>query len=196
MIDAPRVGVPDEFVRALDSLSARPSDAGIVLREVEGPRRISPFSVAFEASVREPGPRADDDLASGRLVILYDPDGQVTWNGSFRVVSLTRATLDADMAADPLFPTAAWSWLEEALDNTDAHTLGGTVTRVLSESFGALSTGMESVEVEIRASWSPSSTELSDHLHAWFALLRATAGLPPFADGVTVLRPRHGTMGL
>ncbi|SDS46869.1 DUF3000 domain-containing protein [Paraoerskovia marina] len=194
MIHAPRAGVPEEFLGALEALASHAPRAGIELREIEAPRRISPYAVAFEATVRAPGGSDETELATGRIVVLYDPTGQDAWNGRFRVVTLTRAMLDVDMAADPLFDDVAWSWLEEAVEETDAHTLGGTVTRVLSTSFGVLSTADEDVDVEIRASWTPGTADLAPHLQAWYDLMLSAAGIPPQPDGVTTLRPRHGTM--
>jgi hypothetical protein len=108
----------------------------------------------------------------------------------FRVVTLIRAALDAEVGADPLLCEAAWSWVEEALDSTPHHALGGTVTRVVSQSFGALAERPAEVEVEIRASWTPDG-DLGDHLAAWAGVLCTAAGLPPLPDGVAALSPRR-----
>lgn len=187
--------MPQEFLTALDSLTSRPPGPGISLREVEGPRRIAPYSVAFEATVVDPRDPESTELASGRFIVLYDPHGQDAWAGRFRIVTLVSATTDPEIAADPLFATVAWSWLEDALAPTDAHAVGGTVTRVLSDAFGVIGRGAEEVAVEVRASWSPGTSDLSPHLLAWCEVLGSVAGTPPQPDGVTSLRPRHGTIG-
>jgi len=45
-------------------------------------------------------------------------------------------------------------------------------------------------EMEVRASWTPNTVDLSPHLGAWVALLGALCGLEPIEDGVTALGPR------
>jgi hypothetical protein len=79
---------------------------------------------------------------------------------------------------------------------------GGTVTRVMSQSFAALADRPSSVEIELRASWTPhdlpqqvgarvAGPDLSHHLLAWTDLLCTVAGLPPLPEGVTALRARR-----
>ena len=70
------------------------------------------------------------------------------------------------------------------------HHLSGTVTRVLSETFGGLVLQSNGTEMEVRASWTPNTVDLSPHLGAWVALLGALCGLEPIEDGVTALGPR------
>ncbi len=53
----------------------------------------------------------EEDLADGRLVLLHDPAGHDAWHGTFRLVTLVRAELEPEMAADPLLPDVCWSWL-------------------------------------------------------------------------------------
>ena len=85
-----------------------------------------------------------------------------------------------------------WSWLEEALEATGVAVAatGGTVTRVVSESYGTLSAKPPTVELEVRASWTPLG-ELADHLVAWSTLLCTVGGLPPLPDGVAPLARRR-----
>jgi hypothetical protein len=59
----------------------------------------------------------DEEAASGRFVLLHDPDGQEPWDGQFRVVSFTKGTVELDIAQDPMLTEVAWSWLVEALDD-------------------------------------------------------------------------------
>src|ERR1700744_3715536 len=115
---------------------------GIVLEERDdisfedspAPRRLAPYATALGAVAYREG----EDAGSGRLVLLYDPDGQEGWTGVFRLVAYVRAEVEEEMAADPLLGEVGWSWLSEALD---AHVPGyavpsGTVTRVITEGFG------------------------------------------------------------
>ena len=71
---------------------------------------------------------------------------------------------------------------------------GGTVTRVLSQSFGALEDRPDEVEVEIRASWTPLG-DIADHVEAWGELLCTASGLPPVPEGVAPLPSRRGQRG-
>ncbi|WP_136520145.1 MULTISPECIES: DUF3000 domain-containing protein [Cellulomonas] len=185
--------VPAEFVRALRSLRAVPVRPEVVLDEVPGPARIAPYSAALTAEVRTARRSvAAEDLASGRFVVLYDPQGQEAWEGSFRLVTLVRASLEAEVGADPLLAEVAWTWFGDALAaaGVPAHAAGGTVTRVLSQSFGALERRDEQTELEIRASWTAWDEDLAPHLTAWTTLLCTAAGLPPLPEGVVPL-PRR-----
>lgn len=187
----PDPDVPAEFVRALESLSARRLRAEVHLSEIPAPARIAPYAVALSAEVTTPDDvLAETEPASGRFVVLHDPAGQEAWQGVFRVVTLIRAAMDAEVGTDPLLCEAAWTWVQDALRDTDHHALGGTVTRVVSQSFGALAERPGEVEVEIRGSWTPDG-DLGDHLAAWAAVLCTAAGLPPLPDGVTALTPRR-----
>ena len=190
----PDADVPAAFVQALAALGGRRLRAEVRLSEIPAPARIAPYAVALSAEVVT----ADDELvpevepASGRFVLLHDPAGQEAWEGTFRVVTLVRAALDAELGGAPLLCEAAWPWVEDALAQAgaDHHALGGTVTRVVSQSFGALAERRGEVEVEIRASWTPEG-DLGDHLAAWATVLCTASGLPPLPDGVTALSPRR-----
>ncbi|MCC2308549.1 DUF3000 domain-containing protein [Cellulomonas chengniuliangii] len=187
-------GAPVEFVRALRSLRGVRMRPEIALEEVPGPSRIAPFSAALTAEVRSA--RRDPDaaeLASGRFVVLHDPDGQVAWDGRFRLVTLVRASLEAEVGADPMLADVAWSWFNESFTGVGAnpHAAGGTVTRVHSQSFGALEGRPDQVDLELRFSWTALEDDLAPHLRAWSVLLCTTAGLPPLPAGVVPLPRRR-----
>jgi hypothetical protein len=121
--------------------------------DVPAPKRLAPYATAMAAAVQRDGA----DVAWGRLVLLYDPDGQEGWDGVFRLVAYVRAEVEPEMAADPLLGEVGWSWLSEALDQ---HVPGyaqpsGTVTRVITEGFGAKRDELPLTGFELRASWSP-----------------------------------------
>jgi hypothetical protein len=179
--------------------------------DVPAPKRLAPFATAIAATIQ----RDDADVAWGRLVLLYDPDGQEGWDGFFRLVAYVRAEVEPEIAADPLLGEVGWSWLSEALD---AHVPGyavpsGTVTRVITEGFGAKADELPLTGFELRASWSPVGPEgprgsarpkgagqrqgdlglldLSAHIAAWCDCLSAAAGLEP--PGTRALpQPGHG----
>lgn len=140
----------------------------------------------------------DDDLATGRFILLHDPAGNDAWNGTFRCVTFARADIEADMAADPLLPSVGWSWLTEALEaNGSAHTAAsGSVTVVRSEPFGEMADDGSDAQIEVRASWTPvmdgSKIDIGGHAAAWSNLLCAIAGLPSLAPGVIPLQRRRG----
>jgi hypothetical protein len=173
---------PEAFRRMVAGLSGVELRPEVVVSELPPPQRLAPFAVAINASVT----RGEDELADGRLVILHDPDGQETWEGTTRCVAYVQADLDVEIASDPMLPAVGWSWLVEALEAAGAQhsAAGGTVTRTTSERFGALTAHPTAAEVEIRASWSPADDDLAPHLVAFTELMCAAAGLPPMPPGV------------
>ena len=185
--------VPEDFVRVLNSLREARLRPEIHLDEVPAPGRIAPYSVALTGEVRPRRTREGAELASGRFVVLHDPAGQDAWEGTLRVVTLLRAAVEDELAIDPLLSHVAWTWLEDALAESGVayDNLGGTVTRVMSDTFGVLVEREGEVELELRASWTPRNPELANHLEAWGTLLCTGAGLPPLPDGVTALAPRR-----
>jgi hypothetical protein len=174
------------------------ADRDFLFEDVPAPKRLAPYATAIAATVQRDGA----DVAWGRLVLLYDPDGQKGWEGVFRLVAYVRADVEPEMAADPLLGEVGWSWLSEALN---AHVPGyavpsGTVTRVITEGFGAKRDELQLTGFELRASWSPAgpgnrgagdsdldTLDLPAHISAWCDCLSAAAGLEP--PGTRALRP-------
>jgi len=151
--------------------------------DVPAPRTLAPYASALAATVQVDG----SDVASGRLVLLYDPAGHDAWEGNLRLVTYVTAEIEAELAIDPLLATVGWSWLTDALDErgTEYTAIAGTVTQTTSTRFGDLAGPPASADLEIRASWTPLDADLGAHLLAWCDLLASTAGLPP--PGVTAL---------
>lgn len=177
-----------EFARALEELHRARLRPEVRLTEVPAPQRIAPYAVAMTADVLDPRD-PDDELASGRFVLLHDPSAPEPWGGEWRAVTFARAELEAEFASDPLLGEVGWSWLVDALDGRGVPYVApaGTVTRVVSESFGGLADRPPSVEMEVRASWTPLGPEIGEHLAAWSDLLCQIAGLPPLPEGVVAL---------
>jgi DUF3000 family protein len=182
------------------------------------PRKLAPYAAAIGATVHEPeaglrsgagpGPHfahdPDSEIGWGSFVLLYDPAGQTGWAGPFRMIAYVRADLEEEIAADPLIGQVGWSWLTEALDAraTGYRQTSGTVTRVVTEGFGAKEDQPVATGFELRASWSPATPgagipvgahrappDLDGHLAAWCDALCAASGLPPLPAGVSALRP-------
>jgi Protein of unknown function (DUF3000) len=180
---------PEPFRRALAALRSAPVRSEVVLDEAPAPQRLAPWAVALTADVVV----GEEEIATGRLVLLHDPAGQTAWEGVFRLVTFVRAELEPEIAADPMLPGVGWAWLLEALQSRGAafHAPSGTVTRVASESFGTMAERSPTAEVEMRASWTPDSPEVAEHLTAWCELLCTVAGLPPVPPGVLLLPQRR-----
>ena len=174
-------GLPAGFRRAVADLSGTEVRPEVVISELPPPQRLAPYAVALHAVVS----RAGDELAEGRLVVLHDPEGQAVWEGDTRCVAYVQASIDFEIASDPMLPSVGWSWLLDALAASSAEHLaaGGTVTRTTSERFGALADHPHAADVEIRASWSPVGP-LRPHLVAFSELMCSAAGLPPTPPGV------------
>lgn len=178
-----------QFRSALASLRGVRLRPEFNVEEAPAPQRLAPYAVAMGAEIVI----GDHELGSGRLVVLHDPMGQESWNGTFRVVAFVKATLEPEMAADQLLTQVGWSWLEEALSMRGATyaNISGTVTRVTSESFGGLADRPLEGQIEIRASWTPQDCELGRHKQAWADVVGQAAGLFPLPVGVLQLpRPR------
>ncbi len=180
------------FGRAVAELAEATWRPELVIGELPAPQKIAPQAVAISADVIV----GDEELGSGRLILLHDPAGNPTWEGDFRFVTYAHAEVDAEMAADPMLPEVAWSWLTESLDRQGCQYLaaGGTVTAIQSQSFGSMETDPRRAEVEIRASWTPVLTTgrgVTPHLLAWGELLCTTAGLPPLPAGVVMIPARR-----
>ncbi|MDO5626733.1 MAG: DUF3000 domain-containing protein [Mobilicoccus sp.] len=174
------------FDAALAALRQVPLRPELLLSEIPAPQRIAPHSAALSGEVITDPDR--DPLATGRFIVLHDPSAPEAWDGPWRIVTLTRAQLEPELAGDPLLGEVGWTWLTDALHTSGAahRALGGTVTRVVSESFAALADTDPSVEIELRASWTPDGDDLAEHLQVWTEVLSTLAGLPP-AVGVTAL---------
>ena len=194
--------IPAEFSAVTSVLRQARSTNNVSISEIPAPARLAPYSYALgaEVSADETFLRASgetiDELATGRIVVLYDPAAPEEWEGSFRVVSYIRAELEHELGNETMLGHVAWSWLEDALDSNDCQVLaaGGTTTRVLSESFGTLADRPATIDLELRASWTPVIDEpdlIGNHFEAWIDLLSTVAGLPPLPEGVTALPGRR-----
>lgn len=159
------------------------------------PRRLAPRAYAVAATVLAAA-GADTEIGWGKFVLLFDPAGQPSWDGKYRIIGYVRAELEPEMTVDPLLNEVGWSWLTEALDarTTGYGMISGTVTTVVTQGFGSKQDEPTSMGFELRASWSPvisdeSSAALDGHVAAWCDVVSAAAGLPPVVPGVAALRP-------
>ncbi|MGN5239943.1 MULTISPECIES: DUF3000 domain-containing protein [unclassified Rhodococcus (in: high G+C Gram-positive bacteria)] len=176
---------PARFRAAVDAMNAATVRPEIEVEPIRPPQRLAPFSYALGAEVLHPDatevPEESEGDAFGRLILLYDPDGDEAWHGTTRLVSYIQADVDATLAADPLLPEVAWSWLVDALEahHEPLTALGGTVTSTSSVRFGDIAGPARAHQLELRASWTPTSEVLSPHVEAFCEVLAYAAGLPP-----------------
>jgi hypothetical protein len=181
----------DSFARALEQVKGVSVRPEFLLEEAPAPQRLAPSALALTAEMAD----LDDASASGRFVLLHDPDGVEEWDGSFRAVIFVRAMLEPDLIEDPMLHDVGWSWITEAIAGAGAHAtqLGGTVTRTAGRSYGTMMERPSDGFVEIRASWTPVESaesgdpidEMSVHVTAWIDLLAQAAGLPPLPQGIS-----------
>ena len=176
-----------DFAQAIEGLRAARLRPEVRLTEVPAPQRIAAYAVALTGEVV--GSIGDEELASGRFVLLHDPSCPEPWEGAWRAVTFARAELEPEVATDPSLGEVGWAWLMEAIDDRRLSYCAeaGTVTRVVSERFGGLADRVTTVEMEVRASWTPLDGRLGEHLLAWTDLLCTIAGLPPLPEGVVAL---------
>jgi hypothetical protein len=170
----------------VQSLSSTAVRHEVRVEPLRPPQRLAPFSYAVSAEIID---ASGKDLATGRLVLLHDPDGHEAWDGVLRLVAYASAELDDEMGVDPMLPAVGWSWLTDSLDDREAayRAAGGTVTQTTSTRFGDLHGPRTTVSIELRASWTADTADLAPHLLAFVDLLCTAAGLPP--EGVTALSP-------
>ena len=200
--------VPPEFLTALGALRRAKCRPELRLEEIPAPTRLAPFAVSLAADVTASGPQPVNgtfhgpvgpvlpesrELATGRFILLHDPDGSDVWNGTFRIVTYIRAELEPDMGNDQMLGSVAWTWLVDALQEHGARycAAGGTATRILSESYGTLAGRSDAIDIELRASWTPADADVQEHLEAWSDMVCTFAGLPPLPDGVSPLPRRR-----
>ena len=182
-----------EFDKLIEHLRSVTPRSEIILEEVPAPQKLAAYSFAFSADVSNGlFGDAEDEIASGRFVLLHEPGGQDTWESEFRCVTFVRADVDPVMQEDPLLPEVGWSWFLESITNAgcEFNAPSGTVTRVSSASFGKLSPRHDESEMEIRASWSPivyDPRELMKHIEGWCNLIAEVSGLPPIPEGVSAI---------
>jgi hypothetical protein len=131
-----------------------------------------------------------EEVGNGRLVVLFEPHFQDTWDGNLRMVGFVSADLESELVTDSMLLEVGWSWVEDAFKSRSINplALSGTVSRSGSQSFGDLSAREPEGQVEIRVSWTvPSNEEFTDHALAWVDLMTSAAGLEPLPAGVSAI---------
>lgn len=150
----------------------------ITLTQIPSPKGIAPEAIAISAEVNH---EQHADHGISRLVFCRDPEQPEGWNSDFRIIGYAKSPIEIDMAKDDYSAALAWEWLRDNLDSAGARFTqeAGTTTTVVSTGHGALITQPQQGELEIRASWAPTSPDLTAHLVGWIELLAMISGLPP-----------------
>ena len=66
----------------IDLLRTFTPRAEIILEEVPAPQKLATYSFAFTADISNGlTGDAENEIASGRFVVLHEPGGQETWEG-------------------------------------------------------------------------------------------------------------------
>jgi len=194
-VNKAHIGIlPLAFASAVHDLSSFTWDPRIHISELEPPTHIAPYAAAIDAEIIVD----DEEVGTGRLILLHDPAGNDLWGGEFRCVTFAQADVTAEMIHDPFLAYVGWSWLEDALKTRGAHHSNecGTITTTASTPFGTKQEEKQSSQIEIRASWTPildDEHRLTVHLEAWQDLLQEIGGIPPEDDTVIPLAARIAT---
>lgn len=178
-----------EFKLVAKSLSSALTRAELGVVQIDSPKNLATDAIAFAANIETAATGAHGDLGTGRFILLHEPVEQEQWGGRFRIVCFAKSPLETDLGSDDQMSEVSWDWLTEALNRHGAkydHE-AGTATRIISSGFGSLSGQSDHAELEMRASWSPTTDDMAPHLEAWQDLVCIMSGFPPAIEGVTAL---------
>ena len=191
-----------DFVAASERLAATSVRPEFQVEPAPAPQRLAPHALTLVADAAPTLTTSTlsslSESATGRFVLLHDPDGVDEWAGTFRVVVFARCDVEPEMLVDPFIHEVAWSWVTDALSDVAVAQVGGTVTISSGTSFGTMAERPGDGLVEVRASWTPVSLDdqgvvdsMPDHLHAWIDILARLAGLPPLPADVPHVAARR-----
>lgn len=181
-----------DFKLAARSLADASIRTDVLIDQIDAPQNLSRHAIAFSCDVKSD---ASDNLfrGTGRFILLWDDAPQESWTNNFRIILYAKSPLESDIGFEEGSADLAWAWLSEALHNHNAtvEVAGGTTTRVLSVGHGTLAHQSNHAEIEIRASWCPTSKNFNGHLEAWLDLVCMMSGLSLHGDGVTSIDSRN-----
>ena len=176
-----------EFRLALEQLRSANFRDELKIEEIQAPSNLATHAVAFSANVAAP---SNDDVSTdsgtGRMVLLWEPAPQESWESNFRTIIFAKSPLETDIGSDEMIADVAWAWLSESLNNRSAKYVAaaGTATRIISRGYGALAGQSDHAELEVRASWSPIGGSVGSNLEAWQDLVCIMSGFAHLPAGV------------
>jgi hypothetical protein len=179
------------FESLVESALAAGLPQEVSVHQIEAPQGLAPNSIAFAADIV--AGTGHLDRGTGRLIFLDDPDEPVAWGGRSRAIIFAQSPLEVDLGSDEMYSTATWATLLDELAESGAQYdhAAGTVTRVISTGFGDLTPQGRGTQVEVRASWSPKSYEIGQHIEAWQDLVCIMSGFAHLPQGVSSIAPRN-----
>jgi len=175
------------FATLADSALSAKWPNGLDVNRIEAPQGLAPNAIAFSGDVTAGAGR--HDKGTGRLIFLDDPTEPEGWGGRTRAILFAQSPIEPQLGGNDELALVAWSWLTDSLNEAGAEYShpAATVTRVVSQGFGELAPQGRGSQLEVRASWSPSTADVQPHAEAWARFVLHVAGFDVHADGVTSL---------
>ena len=175
---------PHYFADLVSSVESIEWPTGLDVHPIDAPQGLAPNALAFAADVTA-GP-GKHDRGTGRLIFLDDPSEPEGWGGRTRAIIFAQSPIEPLMGGHDELAQVAWSWLTESLEHANAPYVhpAATVTRVVSVGFGELAPQGRGSQIEVRASWSPTSSDARPHAEAWARFVLHVAGFEVLPDGV------------
>jgi len=181
-----------EFRLAASSLLQANIRPEVIVDQIDAPQNLSRHAIAFSCDVKANELDSSIFRGTGRFILLWDDAPQESWTNNYRVILYAKSPLETDIGFNDDSSEIAWAWLSASLERHGAtvDVAGGTTTRVLSVGHGTLAAQSHHAELELRASWCPTSDDLAGHLEAWVDLICMMSGLSLHGEGVSQLDPR------
>ena len=182
-----------DFRLAASSFANAKIRSEVIIDQIDAPSNLSRHAIAFACDVKAVEGDSSIFRGTGRFILLWDDAPQESWTNNFRIILYAKSPLETDIGFDDDSAEIAWAWLQTSLDQHGAgvEVAGGTTTRVLSVGHGTLAAQSHHAELELRASWCPTTTDFAGHLEAWIDLICMMSGLSLHGEGVTSLDRRN-----
>ncbi|MDR3152458.1 MAG: DUF3000 family protein [Bifidobacteriaceae bacterium] len=166
--------VPKEFSEAIHSLMNINVNEKIILKEIAPPIRISPYSLAVEATIEN---KSNIDLTLGNFVVIYKPNDAPQWGSPFRIITHIASPLENEIAGEEMFRHHVWNKFCQSIIKAPSFNINGTVTTSVNEYFDTndiLENNLNNMpqttqdsSFDLRASWSAKSSNIKPHFMAW-----------------------------
>ena len=182
-----------DFRLAANSLARANIRSEVIVDQIDAPSNLSRHAIAFACDVKAVEGDSSVFRGTGRFIMLWDDAPQESWTNNYRIILYAKSPLETDIGFDDDSAEIAWAWLMTSLEQHGAgvEVAGGTTTRVLSVGHGTLAAQSHHAELELRASWCPSTDDLTGHLEAWIDLICMMSGLSLHGEGVTSIDRRN-----
>ena len=181
-----------DFRLAANSLARANIRNEVIVDQIDAPQNLSRHAIAFACDVKAIEDNSSIFRGTGRFILLWDDAPQESWTNNYRVILYAKSPLETDIGFNDDSAEIAWAWLMTSLEQHGAavDVAGGTTTRVLSVGHGTLAAQSHHAELELRASWCPTSENLAGHLEAWVDLICMMSGLSLHGEEVSQLDRR------